>query len=86
MRTRADSGSPTSGSRGEPKPTPQVGKRPSPPGLLFLIGAVWVVAGIVLIFALHSSWKLVPVVVSIGIGLLYIRGGITALARHADHP
>jgi hypothetical protein len=51
---------------------------------LLVIGAIWVVAGIVMIFALRSSWKLVPVVVSIGIGLLYVRGGITALARHAD--
>ena len=68
------------------KPVPQVGKRPSPPALLFAIGAIWVAAGIVLVFALHSSWKLVPVVVSIGIGVLYLRGGITALARRAAHP
>jgi len=50
------------------KPVPQVGKRPSPPALLFAIGAIWVAAGIVLV-----------------IGVLYLRGGITALARRADH-
>jgi hypothetical protein len=70
----------------EAKPVPQVGKRPSPPALLFAIGAIWVAVGIVLVFTLHSGWKLVPVVVSIGIGALYLRGGITALARRADHP
>jgi hypothetical protein len=84
MRSRTDGSPSVSGRRAARKPLPQVGKRPSPPALLLVIGAIWVVAGIVMIFALRSSWKLVPVVVSIGIGLLYVRGGITALARHAD--
>ena len=39
------------------KPVPQVGKRPSPPALLFAIGAIWVAAGIVLVAFAHRQDK-----------------------------
>ncbi len=69
---------------GPPKPedlTPQVGRRPSPPVFLFVIALSWVLAGIVALVALSASWKLVPGIVFIGIGLMYLRAAITTLAR-----
>jgi len=59
----------------------QVGKRPSSPGFLFGIGLVWILCGVYALFSLHATWKLVPGVVFIGIGLLWLRGAITASAR-----
>lgn len=79
-------GSATADGSGADKPLPQVGKRPSPPGFLLAIGLFWIAASIVMVFALHSSWKLVPVVVGLGVGMLYLRGGLTALARRAERP
>ncbi len=62
----------------------QVGRRPSPPPLLFAIAIMWIVAGIVALVAMSASWKLVPGVVFIGIGLLYLRGALTTVARRGD--
>jgi hypothetical protein len=62
----------------EPK---QVGKRPSSPGLLAIVGVMWIVAGVVVFALLTATWKLVPGVVFIGIGLFYIRGAILTMAR-----
>ena len=61
--------------------TPQVGRRPSPPGLLFGIAAMWIAVGVAALVALHATWKLVPGVVFIGVGLLYLRGALTTVAR-----
>jgi hypothetical protein len=64
--------------------TPQVGRRPSPPGLLFAIAGLWIGVGIIALVALSASWKLIPGVVFIGIGLLYLRGGLTTVARRGE--
>ncbi|HEX3426415.1 MAG TPA: hypothetical protein VHT30_09805 [Acidimicrobiales bacterium] len=59
-----------------------VGRRPSSPGFLALVAAMWLAVGVVCFVALHSSWKLVPAIVSIGIGLMFLRGaGATVLRR-----
>jgi hypothetical protein len=58
-----------------------VGKRPSPPANLILIGLAWVACGVVAFASLSASWKIIPGVVFIGIGLLFLRGGFTAAAR-----
>jgi hypothetical protein len=43
---------------------------------------MWLAVGVVCFVALHSSWKLVPAIVSIGIGLMFLRGaGATVLRR-----
>jgi hypothetical protein len=63
-------------------PPGQVGKRPSPPANLFVVGLAWVVCGIGAFFVLHASWKIVPGVVFIGIGVLFLRGALTAVVRH----
>jgi hypothetical protein len=59
----------------------QVGKRPTAPGFLFAVGLVWVLCGVYALVALSASWKLIPGVVFIGIGLFWLRGAITAAAR-----
>jgi len=59
----------------------QVGRRPSSPGFLFAVGVAWILCGVYALVALSVSWKLVPGVVFIGIGLLWLRGAITASAR-----
>ena len=60
---------------------PQVGRRPSSPGLLFAIAAMWIVVGVVALVALSAAWRLIPGVVFIGIGLLYLRGALTTVVR-----
>src|SRR4051812_30456037 len=70
---------------GEPESTPQVGRRPSPPGLLFLLAAMWIVSGVIAGISLDVSWKLVPAIVFIGIGLLYLRSAVTTLVRRNEH-
>ena len=69
----------------EPEPPPgQVGKRPSRPGFLATIGVMWIVAGGIELFALDASWRLVPAVVFIGIGLFFLRGAATTVVRRTD--
>ena len=64
--------------------TPQVGRRPSPPALLFVVSLSWIATGIVALVALTASWKLIPGIVFIGIGLMYLRGALTTVARRSD--
>jgi hypothetical protein len=61
--------------------TPQVGRRPSPPGLLFAVAGMWIAGGITALVALSANWKLIPGIVFIGIGVLYLRGALTTVAR-----
>ncbi|HLW16352.1 MAG TPA: hypothetical protein VKV69_03205 [Actinomycetota bacterium] len=67
-----------------PPPGPgQVGKRPSQPGFLLLLGIVWIASGIFALAKLHAGWKLVPGIVFIGIGLLFVRGAATTVVRRS---
>jgi hypothetical protein len=59
----------------------QVGKRPSQPGFLLLLGIVWIACGIIALTSLHAGWKLIPGIVFIGIGLLFVRGAATTVVR-----
>lgn len=63
------------------QPTPAVGRRPSNPGFLLLLGAIWIVCGVIALVGLSASWKLIPGVVFIGIGALFIRGAATTVVR-----
>jgi hypothetical protein len=63
------------------EPPPQVGKRPSPPALLFAISAMWIVVGVILLVSLSASWKFIPGIVCIGLGLMYLRGAVITVAR-----
>jgi len=65
-----------------PPPGPgQVGKRPSQPGYLLLLGVVWIICGVIALTTLHATWKLIPGIVFIGIGLLFVRGAAATVVR-----
>ena len=63
------------------RPPGQVGRRPSGPGFLFLVGVMWIGCGVVALVALTASWKFIPAVVFIGLGFLWLRGAATAINR-----
>jgi Flp pilus assembly protein TadB len=59
-----------------------IGRRPSSPGFLAVVAVMWMAVAVVLFLTLNSSWKLVPVIVAFGIGVLFLRGaGATVLRR-----
>ncbi|HVN52396.1 MAG TPA: hypothetical protein VMT43_13250 [Acidimicrobiales bacterium] len=68
----------------EPKPTGQVGKRPSSPGFLLAVAIAWIACGIAAFFLFSASWRIVVGVVFIGIGLYWLRGALATLARHDE--
>ena len=61
---------------------PQIGKRPSSPFRLLATGIVWIVCGIIALTSLSASWKFIPAVFFIGVGLLWLRGAALTLSRH----
>jgi hypothetical protein len=61
---------------------PQIGKRPSSPFRLLATGIVWIVCGIVALTSLSASWKFIPGIFFIGVGLLWLRGAAVTLSRH----
>src|SRR5439155_930392 len=65
-------------------PMLQPGRRPTSPGFLLVLAVMWIAAGVVALTALSASWKLVPGIVFIGIGLLFLRGAAATVARRAD--
>ena len=75
------SSKPTNSSPRDDLQTPAVGRRPSNPGFLLLLGAVWIACGVIALVGLSASWKLIPGVVFIGIGALFIRGAATTVVR-----
>jgi hypothetical protein len=65
----------------------QVGRRPSSAGFLLLVSVMWVAVGIIVLFTLHTTWKLIPGIVFIGIGLMFFRGfGSTVIRRQQRQP
>jgi len=50
---------------------------------LLLIALAWIGCGIVALAYLSASWKLVPGVVFIGVGLLFLRGAAATVSRRA---
>lgn len=78
---------PPSRRRIEPDKPVQIGRRPSSTGFLLLVSAMWVAVGIIVLFTLHTGWKLVPSIVFIGIGLMFFRGfGSTVMRRQQRQP
>ncbi|MGC9155735.1 MAG: hypothetical protein ACP5HZ_08810 [Ferrimicrobium sp.] len=66
-----------------PGATYEVGRRNASPLLLVGLALMWMVAGAVCGLYLHASWTLIPVVVAVGIGVLYLRAAAGAyLRRH----
>jgi len=52
--------------------------------MLGLMGVLWVGAGIIAIISLHASWRLVPGIVFIGIGVLFLRGAAATVVRREE--
>jgi len=47
-----------------------------------LVAAMWLAVGVIMIVTLSATWRFVPGIVSIGIGLMFLRGaGATELRR-----
>jgi hypothetical protein len=45
---------------------------------------MWVAAGVVALVGLAASWKLVPGIVFIGIGLMFLRGAAATVVRRSE--
>ena len=73
------------GPRGPDQP-PQVGKRPSNPLFLLAVALAWLAAGAMAYFGLHRTWKLIPVICFVGVGLLYLRGAAGSYLRREGPP
>lgn len=63
---------------------PQVGRRPSPPGLLFAIAAMWILCGVAAWIGLTAMWKWVIVLVFMGVGGFFLRGALQTVVRHEE--
>lgn len=77
----------TSYRRPKPDPdsaTPQIGKRPSPPALLFAIAGMWALAGAYIWLSFTASWKLIPAIFAVGIGGFFLRGALQTVVRHDE--
>lgn len=73
---------PTARRRINPDEPVQVGRRPSNPAFLLLVGVLWIAVGVVVMVAGSMSWRLIPGIVAIGFGLFFLRGaGATVLRR-----
>jgi hypothetical protein len=60
----------------------QVGKRPSSPYFLLLVGFAWVAVGIIIMAVATFSWRFAIGIVAIGVGLFFLRGaGATVVRR-----
>ena len=46
-----------------------------------LAGIMWIVVGIIVLTTFTAGWRFVVGAVSIGVGLLFVRGALTAFAR-----
>jgi hypothetical protein len=49
-----------------------------------VVGLAWIAAAVYAVFALTASWKLVPVIVFIGVGLFFIRGAAASYVRRDE--
>ena len=68
----------------QPDEPQQVGRRPSSPVFLFVVALAWLAVGIVVLVTLSASWKIIPGVVFIGIGVLYLRAALATIVRRSE--
>jgi hypothetical protein len=59
-----------------------IGRRPSSPRFLAVVAAMWIAVGIVLFLTLKTGWRLIPSIVAVGIGLMFLRGAGATVLRH----
>ena len=62
----------------------QPGKRPSNPVFLLVLGLVWIACGVYAIVALSASWKVIPGIFFIGVGILFLRGAAVTFIRRGE--
>jgi len=75
------------GARGfDPDHPGQVGRRPSSAGFLLLVSIMWVGVGVIILITVHWKWRLIPAIVAIGIGLLFLRGLAVTVVRRTGRP
>jgi hypothetical protein len=78
---------PTSAERAAAKSRPgideraMVGRRPSNPAWLLVLGVAWIACGFGAVFGLTAGWRFVPGVFFLGVGLFFIRGSAASLLR-----
>lgn len=67
----------------EPDPDKPVaiGRRPSSPGFLLLVGVMWLAVGVICFFNLHTSWRLIPSIFAVGVGVMFSRGAFATVLR-----
>ncbi|MBV8982164.1 MAG: hypothetical protein JO086_14770 [Acidimicrobiia bacterium] len=70
--------------RPSPEADAQPGKRPSNPAFLLLLALVWIACGVYAIAALSASWKFVPGIFFIGVGILFLRGAAQTVVRRSE--
>jgi hypothetical protein len=79
---RRPANQPKNESKTKPAAVPgRVGRRPSPPGFLIAIGAAWIICGVIELVALQASWRFVPGIFFIGVGIFFLRGAATTVMR-----
>jgi hypothetical protein len=85
-RVTPKAGSPAAGSGGSAadRPVGQVGRRPSNPTFLAVVGLAWIICGIAAFFVFKESWRIVVGVVFIGVGLYWLRGAFATITRHEE--
>jgi hypothetical protein len=50
--------------------------------MLAVTGLVWIACGVIALTQLTASWKFIPAIFFVGVGLLWVRGAAVTLARH----
>ena len=65
----------------DPDEPVMVGRRPSSPGFLAVVAVMWMAVGVILFFTLTTGWRLIPAIVAVGIGVLFLRGAVSTVMR-----
>ena len=51
------------------------------PAVPLFSGIMWIVVGVVILVGFTAGWKWIVGIVCIGVGLLFVRGGLAAYVR-----
>ena len=66
-------------------PTEPSRRRPANPVLLMLVGLIWAVCGIYVLFSVTATWKVIPAILFLGIGMFFIRIAAVTYTRLGEH-
>jgi hypothetical protein len=62
----------------------QVGRRPPQPFVPIITGLMWIAVGATALIWFDASWRYVVGIFAIGVGLLFLRGGLAAIVRQNE--